>query len=151
MYLLDTNYCSLIFLGNPTILKRIQEVGETNIATTIITAGELIYMAENSTYREQNLIRLNDFLKDIIIYYIDEEIAKIYGRVKAALVKEFGPKQKTKRKTTKTTELGFDENDLWIAAIAIRHKLTLVSADTDFPRIQTVINFSLANWRDNNE
>jgi tRNA(fMet)-specific endonuclease VapC len=148
MYLLDTNHCSLIFLENTTVLKQIKEVGEINLATTIITAGELIYMAENSIYREQNLIRLNDFLEDMRIYYIDEQTAKIYGRIKAALIKQFGPKQKTKRKTTKTTELGFDENDLWIAAIAIRNQLTLVSADTDFPRIKTVIDFLLENWRD---
>jgi len=70
MYLLDTNYCSLIFLENPNVMKHIEEVGEINLATTIITAGELIYMAENSIYREQNLIRLNDFLEDIRIYYI---------------------------------------------------------------------------------
>ena len=42
MYLLDTNHCSLIFLENPTVLKYIEEVGEINVATTIITAGELI-------------------------------------------------------------------------------------------------------------
>lgn len=151
MYLLDTNHCSLIFLENTTVLKQIKEVGEINLATTIITAGELIYMAENSIYREQNLIRLNDFLEDMRIYYIDEQTAKIYGRIKAALIKQFGPKQKTKRKTTKTTELGFDENDLWIASIAIRNQLTLVSADTDFPRIKTVIDFLLENWRDTTE
>ena len=151
MYLLDTNHCSLIFLRNPTILKVIEQVGETNLATSIITVGELIYMAENSTYREQNLARINEFLKDINIYYLDEEIAKNYGQIKAALIRQFGPKYKIKRKTTKTTELGFDENDLWIAATAIRHQLTLVSADTDFPRIQTVISFSLENWRDSHK
>ena len=62
MYLLDTNHCSLIFLKNQTIVNYIEEVGETNIATTIITVGELIYMAENSTYKE--LIKANNQLKD---------------------------------------------------------------------------------------
>ena len=147
MYLLDTNHCSLILLGDPNIIKQIEDIGEDQIATTIITAGELLYMAENSTHREQNLIRLKDFIVDIRIYYLDVDIANVYGSIKSALIKRFGPKQKTKRKTTKTTELGFDENDLWIAAIAIRHQLTLVSADTDFLRIQAVIDLSWENWR----
>ena len=51
MYLLDTNHCSLIFLKNQTVLDYIQEVGETNIATTIITVGELTYMA-SMLYRD---------------------------------------------------------------------------------------------------
>ncbi len=51
MYLLDTNHCSLIFLKNQTVLDYIQEVGETDIATTIITVGELTYMA-SMLYRD---------------------------------------------------------------------------------------------------
>lgn len=148
MYLFDTNHCSLILLDDSAIIHRIQAVGEPKIATTMITAGELVYMAENSTYRRENLSRIDQFLEDIRIYSIDENTAKIYGQIKAGLIREFGPKPKNKRKTTPTTALGFDENDLWIAAIAIRHQLTLVSADTDFPRIKTVIDFSLENWRE---
>lgn len=150
MYLLDTNHCSLILIKNQIIFDCIKRVGETNIATTIITVGELTFMAENSKYREQNLTRLDEFLADIRVYYVDEKTAKIYGQIKANLIKEFGPKQKTKRQTTKITQLGFDENDLWITAISIRNQLTLVSADSDFPRIKTIIDFSLENWIDNN-
>ena len=117
MYLLDTNHCSLIFLKNQTVLDYIQEVGETNIATTIITVGELTYMAENSSYKEENLTRIEQFIADIRIYYVDDVTAKIYGQIKAGLINKFGPKQKTKRQITKITELGFDENDVWIAAI----------------------------------
>ena len=51
MYLLDTNHCSLIFLKNQTVIDYIQEVGETDIATTIITVGELTYMA-SMLYRD---------------------------------------------------------------------------------------------------
>ncbi len=151
MYLLDTNHCSLILLKNQTILDYIKKIGETNISTTIITVGELSFMAENSTYQAQNLTRLDQFLADIRVYYIDEKTAKIYGQIKAGLIKKFGPKQKTKRQTTKINQLGFDENDLWISAISIRNQLILVSADTDFPRIKTVINFTLENWRNANE
>ncbi|SKB14237.1 PIN domain-containing protein [Planktothrix sp. PCC 11201] len=147
MYLLDTNHCSLILLNNQAVIQNIEQVGETNIATSIITAGELIYMAENSTNKDQNLTLINQFIEDIRVYYIDQETAKFYGQIKAALIKEFGPQQKTKRKTTKITELGFDENDLWIAAIVRRYHLTLVTSDSDFNRIKTVISFTLENWR----
>lgn len=150
MYLLDTNHCSLILLKNQTILDYIEQVGETNIATTIITVGELTFMAEKSTYKEQNLIRINEFISDIIVYYLDEKTAKIYGKIKASLIKQFGPKQKSKRQKTNITQLGFDENDLWITAIALRNQLILVSADTDFIRIKTVVDFTLENWRNNN-
>ena len=148
MYLLDTNHCSLILLKNESIFNQIRKVGENNIATTFISVGELSFMAENSKYKEQNLIYLDQFLADIRVYSIDEKTAYIYGQIKAGLIKKFAPKEKTKRKSTKITQLGFDENDLWICAIAIRNQLTLVSADSDFTRIKSVIDFPLENWRD---
>jgi tRNA(fMet)-specific endonuclease VapC len=74
-------------------------------------------MAQNSSYKEENLTRIEQFIADIRIYYVDDLTAKIYGQIKAGLINKFGPKQKTKRQITKITELGFDENDVWIAAI----------------------------------
>ena len=74
-------------------------------------------MAQNSSYKQENLTRIEQFIADIRIYYVDDLTAKIYGQIKAGLINKFGPKQKTKRQTTKITELGFDENDIWIAAI----------------------------------
>ncbi|MCM2405099.1 hypothetical protein MMC39_03585 [Anabaena sp. CCAP 1446/1C] len=38
------------------------------------------------------------------------------------------------------------ENDLWIAAIALRHSLIIVSCDSDFERMRQVREFSLENW-----
>lgn len=146
MYLLDTNHCSAIILGQPNVIRRITEVGELNIATCVIVQGELTYMMENSAQRETNLASLAEFIEDIRIYSVTQDTASIYGQLKAALMRQFGPLEKTKRRKTQVTDLGFDENDLWIAAIALQHGLTVVSADSDFQRIQQVRTLTVESW-----
>ncbi|WP_414575134.1 PIN domain-containing protein [Anabaena sp. CCY 9402-a] len=146
MYLLDTNHCSAIILGNPNIIRRITEVREINIATCVIVQGELTYMMENSAKREVNLAYLTEFLEDIRIYNVTEDTANIYGQLKAALMRQFGPKEKIKRRKTQVTDLGFDENDLWITAVALQHGLSVVSTDSDFQRIQQVKTLSVESW-----
>ena len=146
MYLLDTNHCSGAILANPNILRRIAEVENSLIATCVIVQGELIDMAERSQRQEGNLGLVKRFLQGIYIYNVDPMTADIYGSLKAATFAQFGPKEKSKRRKTKITELGFDENDIWIAAIALQHNLTIISADSDFERIQQARALSVESW-----
>lgn len=146
MYLLDTNHCSRILLGDTNIIRRIAMTDESLIATSAIIKGELTFMMENSRQKENNLYRLSEFFEDIRVYLVDDDTATIYGQFKAALFNQFAPKEKEKRRKTTITSLGFDDNDIWIAATAIQHNLTVVFADSDFVRMRSVKPFPLENW-----
>jgi tRNA(fMet)-specific endonuclease VapC len=146
MYLLDTNHCSFAILGNSNVLNRLAAIENSLVSTCVIVQGELVDMAERSQRQEDNLALIHRFLMGIYIHNIDESTATMYGQLKAGLFNQFAPKEKNKRRKTKITDLGFDENDLWIAAIALQHNLTVVSADSDFKRIQQVKTLTVESW-----
>lgn len=89
---------------------------------------------------------MQEFFRDIHIYRIDETTAHFYGQLKTDIVRQFGPKERIKRRGIKITRLGIGENDLWIAAVAVQHGLTIVSADRDFQRMQDARLFPLETW-----
>jgi len=64
MYLFDTNHCSAVFTGNLKIHQRFTDPS-LDIATTVITMGELILMAEKSARYDENLKTINGFLASI--------------------------------------------------------------------------------------
>lgn len=146
MYLLDTNHCSRLLQGHSAIISKLQELGDTPIATCVIVRDELIFMAQKSEQKAENLHHVHQFLHDIVVYPVDDHTADIYGKLKARILDHFGPREKAQRRKTNTTKLGFSENDLWIAAIAKRYALTIVSADSDFDRIKKVEDLSVERW-----
>jgi len=145
VYLLDTNHCSSIIQGDAAVIRRAADV-VAQMATCVIVQGELLFMAYNSEKMDTNLARVQIFLEDIRIYFIDQETADIYGQFKAEIIEHFGPKEKSKRRRTRIENLGIGENDLWIAAIALRNRLTIVSADSDFQRMAEVRELALESW-----
>ncbi|MEQ8974100.1 MAG: type II toxin-antitoxin system VapC family toxin [Coleofasciculus sp. C1-SOL-03] len=146
VYLLDTNACSRVIQGDSTVINRIVEVGEAQVATCVIVQAKLLYMAYNSGQKARNLAQIKVFLEDINVYFIDEETADIYAQFKAEILERLGPQEKNKRRKTRIENLGIGENDLWIAAIALRNQLTIVSRDSDFQRMQAVKPFALESW-----
>lgn len=146
MYLLDTNHCSLIIRREPSVIQHLNELDVAQLATCVIAQGELVYMAENSERRENNLARVEVFLQTVRVFAVDSTTSRIYGRLKAELMNRFAPRERSQRRRTKITDIGFDDNDLWIASVALQHNLTLVSADRDFQRLQEVHSLSVETW-----
>lgn len=146
MYLLDTNHCSYLIRKETTVYQRAIAIGTENLATCVVVQGELIFMADNSDLKQQNLANVTNFLQYLRIYLTDETTAAIYGQLKAALINKFAPKEKSQRRKTKIRDIGFDDNDLWIASIALQHNLIVVSADRDFQRIQSVRDLPIESW-----
>jgi tRNA(fMet)-specific endonuclease VapC len=132
--------------GAPSVANHLRSLGQVQLATSVIVAGELRFMAQNSEQKAANIIKINAFLRRINLYGIDKETTEIYGDFKSEIIKQFGPKEKSKRRTTKLTTIGISENDLWIAATALRHSLIIVSCDSDFERMQQVRDFSWESW-----
>ncbi len=145
-YLLDTGHSSRFLDGHPVIVRRVSQLARARLATCPIVRGELVFMAQMSERREANLGRVLGFFGAIEAYPVDGETGDAYGRLKAALMNRFGPREKARRRTFKIERLGFRDNDLWIAATAIRHGLTLVSADSDFERIAQVEELRVERW-----
>lgn len=146
MYLLDTNHLSQLLKRDARIIARLSTLSEVFVATCVIVRGELIFMAAKSEQRSTNMAQVEAVLRRLPVLPIDEAVADWYGTLKAALVDRFGPKERAKRRHATLQSLGVSENDLWIAAIAKRHTLKIVSSDTDFERLQQITDLQVESW-----
>lgn len=146
MYLLDTNHSSHLIAGHPSIVEKLSVLDEVPVATCAIVRGELFFMVHKSEKKLENLQRVREFFEEIEVFPIDDQVADIYGELKASIIDCFGPKEKAKRRRAKIEELGFSENDLWIAAVAKRYGYTVVSCDSDFRRLQEIGSLKVESW-----
>ena len=147
MYLLDTNVCIRLMSGNKDIQQRVAMIRGTTINISVIVAGELLYGAYKSSRVTENLNTIYTLFDAVSeIHIVDTETMDIYGMLKAELVERFGPKDKTRLRNFGIKSIGFMDNDLWIASVAIQHNLILVSADTDIMRLNGIEDLKIENW-----
>lgn len=117
-FLLDTNIIIEVFDGNKTIADKINDSG--NFYISAIVLGELYVGVNRVLNKEKHLKKLNSFLTLCSVLTIDADISNLYGEITASLFKKGKP---------------IPSNDIWIAATAKLHKLTLVTRDNHFNQI----------------
>ncbi|MCH8257410.1 MAG: type II toxin-antitoxin system VapC family toxin [Proteobacteria bacterium] len=117
-YLLDTNIIIALFASDSAIVKRLDRATEVFVPAVVL--GELYYGARKSARIEANLSKIDKLASTAAVLGCDAVTAAQYGIVKNALREKGRP---------------IPENDIWIAAIAKQHNLTLVSRDEHFREV----------------
>ncbi len=122
-YLVDTTWVIEYLRGNQTIIQRLQSYSDEGLAIAIVSLAELYEGVFRSNNPAGNETILKDFLTGVTILGIDEEVCIIFGREMARL---------------RQGGMAVGDMDALIAATALRHDLTLLTADSDFERVQNL-------------
>lgn len=117
-FLLDTNIVIAIFAKDPGVANHLAQA--TEVFVPAIVLGELFYGALKSSQFHANIARIEEFAADTVILSCDAATGREYGRIKNDLRSQGRP---------------IPENDIWIAAVAMQHGLTVVSRDDHFDEV----------------
>ena len=119
--LVDTNIVIALFNEETTVERAFD--GARVVSVPSIVLGELYYGAFRSVRVGDNLQRNQDFQRASEVLFTDEQTGIVYGRVKAELRAAGTP---------------LPDNDIWIAALARQHDLTLVTRDAHFDAVNAL-------------
>jgi len=118
-YLLDTNIIIALFASEAAVQTNLANVSEVFISSIVV--GELCYGARKSARTVENLERIDELVANSVVLGCEIETAHYYGKVKNQLRLKGRP---------------LPENDIWISAIALQHKLLLVTRDAHFQNVE---------------
>lgn len=164
-YLIDTMFASALWDEGDS-----DHSSALDFVTKAATSGDLIYVSRItlaeieygyklyiSTEPERRAkaelaMRAFKAIRDV-----GKDTIEPYAEIRAALFRQFAPRDaklrvknvRPERLIDQTTglELGIQENDLWIAAIAVEHNMTLVSGDRMRHIKQVYPRLKFFNWR----
>ena len=131
-YLLDANSCIAYLNGtSQAVIRQISRRLPLDISICHVVKAELLYGAYHSGRVDENLAVLDRFFDEFETLPFDDEVADIYAQIRHDL-------------TSKGTPIG--GNDLFIAATAMRHNVTLVTNNVrEFTR---VAGLRYENWHE---
>jgi len=129
-YLLDTDICIDYLRGSNAVVRdRLLACTPHEVCLCSVVKAELLFGAHNSQKVAANLRRLREFFEPFQSVFFDDAAAEAYGSLRSHLRRE-------------GSQVG--SNDLMIAAIAIAHRLTLVTHNrSEFERVPGL---RLAEW-----
>lgn len=117
-YLLDTNIVIALFAADESVSRQLGRTTEVFVPAMVL--GELHYGARKSARAAANIQKIDEFSASNSVLVCDSDKARHYGEIK---------------QTLKAQGTALPENDIWIAAVAKQHGLTLISRDAHFQQI----------------
>lgn len=122
--LLDTTAYSAMRRGDDRLVEPLREASE--VALTPVVLGELLYGFAGGRLERENRRLLRAFLETerVRVVDIDEETAERYAAIRDHLRRQGTP---------------IPTNDLWIAASAAQHGLTVLSLDKHFKDVPQIL------------
>jgi predicted nucleic acid-binding protein len=127
-FLLDTDICSAYLKNDPRVLPRFM-LHFGGLHMSAITVGELFVWAKRTAAPPAREASVRDLIRSSAIIEVHNHVAERYGETRAELL---------------DAGLVVGESDVFIAATALVHNLTLVTHNTaDY---QNIPNLQLVDW-----
>jgi len=119
---LDTNIVIAYFKGEAKVKKKVLALERVCLPVPVV--GELLFAAENSARRSENVELYGQFIEECRILNLTSKTASLYARLKRDLKRRGRP---------------IPENDLWIAAVCMEKELPLASRDEHFREVPSLV------------
>jgi tRNA(fMet)-specific endonuclease VapC len=124
--LVDTSV-AIDYLKGDLAAARVLENSSGLFAPSIVL-GELLHGAKRSDRPTEHTARVEVFASKVAVLPVDLETAYHYSDIKNSLLRKGRP---------------IPDNDMWIAAVARQHQLTVVTRDSHFGEISGI---GLLSW-----
>ena len=117
--LLDSNFVIALFRQDAAAQSALLAAEQVFVPSIVL--GELYYGAHKSERKEENVARIDRFAAASEVLLPDAESARHYGAIRDALRRKGRP---------------IPDNDIWVAAIALHHGLTLMTRDEHLGEVE---------------